>query len=352
MEDMTTYFVTLPRNKLELWFWMESERLLHPVFREFYTERNVVLEERRKRIESTPVGRQQEAFRAGFFGNSPYGTPVSGWPAEIMSLDRAEVEDFFRRHYSADNLTAVLVGDFDPQEALALARRYLERLPGRPASSASSRASAPASPGASASASPGAVAPGASRPHEPPEGPARFVAETPPRLTLFFRTPGALSQDVYPLQVAAQIFDGPTGRLFHVIVPKGLGTRVDARQNSLRHDGFFSIDSEAPAGRPVAPLLQAIETQLDRLSHAPVTEWELSQAKNYLVFTALRKIGGNQEILNELLEDEGLSSFRELNQAARKLQEVTTVDVLRVAQRYLRRENRSMAVFTRKDQAP
>ena len=81
--DMTGYFITVPSNKLELWTWMESERLLRPVFREFYAERDVVFEERRMRTESTPLGKFQESLEALFWESHPYGWPVIGWPSDI-----------------------------------------------------------------------------------------------------------------------------------------------------------------------------------------------------------------------------------------------------------------------------
>src|SRR5438132_1654972 len=77
-EDMTAYFVTVPANKLELWMWMESERILHPVFREFYAERDVVFEERRMRTEATPLGKFSEQFNAMFWESSPYSWPTVG----------------------------------------------------------------------------------------------------------------------------------------------------------------------------------------------------------------------------------------------------------------------------------
>ena len=85
--DFTIYFINLPANKLELWFWMESDRLLNPVFREFYAERDVVHEERRMRTDSTPIGKFQEQFEAMFWQSSPYGWPVVGWPSDLAGIN-------------------------------------------------------------------------------------------------------------------------------------------------------------------------------------------------------------------------------------------------------------------------
>ena len=94
-EDMTAYFINVPANKLELWMWMESERILHPVFREFYAERDVVFEERRMRTDSTPLGKFAEEFNAMFWESVPYSWPVVGWPSDIPAISKAQADEFY-----------------------------------------------------------------------------------------------------------------------------------------------------------------------------------------------------------------------------------------------------------------
>jgi predicted Zn-dependent peptidase len=130
--DWTIYFINVPANKLELWFWMESDRLLNPVFREFYSERDVVREERRLRVESTPTGKFEEQFEAMFWTASPYAWPVVGWPSDLDGLTREEALAYFAVNYAPNNLSACLVGDFDPKQALDLAKRYFGRLKRNP----------------------------------------------------------------------------------------------------------------------------------------------------------------------------------------------------------------------------
>ena len=127
--DLTQYFVTVPKNKLELWMWMESDRLKAPVFREFYSERDVVFEERRLRTESTPTGRLDEAFEEMFWHGHPYTWPVVGYPSDIPAITKADADAYYALFYAPNNITAVLVGDFDPKEALAMAERYFGRIP-------------------------------------------------------------------------------------------------------------------------------------------------------------------------------------------------------------------------------
>src|SRR5664280_2639022 len=131
-EDMTAYFVAVPANKLELWMWMESERILHPVFREFYAERDVVFEERRMRTDSTPLGKFQEEFNAMFWESSPYAWPVVGWPSDIPAISKAQAAEFYGTYYSPQNITIILVGDVRADKAEALAKQYFERIPRGP----------------------------------------------------------------------------------------------------------------------------------------------------------------------------------------------------------------------------
>ena len=128
-EDMTVYFETVPANKLELWFWIEADRLKNRVFREFYSERDVVYEERRRGVESTATGAFEVAFESLFWEASPYGWPVIGWPSDIANVSKAQADDYYDLYYSPQNLTAVLVGDFDPKQALTLAEKYLGSIP-------------------------------------------------------------------------------------------------------------------------------------------------------------------------------------------------------------------------------
>ena len=128
-EDITGYFITVPANKLELWMWMESERLLHPVFREFYAERDVVFEERRMRTEATPTGIAAEAHLSMFWQSHPYSWPVIGWPSDIPAISLEQANEFYEVFYSPQNITLILVGDFESADAEKLARQYFQRIP-------------------------------------------------------------------------------------------------------------------------------------------------------------------------------------------------------------------------------
>ncbi|MBI3191664.1 MAG: insulinase family protein, partial [Pedosphaera parvula] len=127
--DMTAYFITVPANRLEFWMWMESERLLRPVFREFYAERDVVFEERRMRTDSTPTGKFEEEFESMFWQSTPYGWPTVGWPSDIPAISKAQADEFYGTYYAPQNITLILIGDFEPADTVALAEKYFGRIP-------------------------------------------------------------------------------------------------------------------------------------------------------------------------------------------------------------------------------
>src|SRR5581483_8323614 len=132
-EDATEYFYNFPSNRLELWFLLESQRFYDPVFREFYKERDVVREERRMRIESSPQGQLVEALAATAFEAHPYKNSPAGWASDIESLRATDAEAFYQKYYGPSNLTIGIAGDVNPAEAKKLAEKYFGRIPARPA---------------------------------------------------------------------------------------------------------------------------------------------------------------------------------------------------------------------------
>src|SRR5436190_1820956 len=130
--DVTAYMYSLPSNRLELWAAMEGGRLAHPVFRQFYHERDVVIEERRMSTESSPFGRLAEAFVSEAFTVHPYRFGTIGLPADLQSLSRTAGEAFFHRYYVASNMTIAVVGDVTLAELRALAERYFNDIPAGP----------------------------------------------------------------------------------------------------------------------------------------------------------------------------------------------------------------------------
>src|SRR5580658_9366407 len=130
--DETTYHYSLPVNRLELWAYLESDRFLHPVLREFYKERNVVIEERRMRTDSNPVGRLVEQFTAEAFAAHPYHRPTIGWLSDLNSFSATDAQNFFDKYYVPSNMVVAVVGDVKASEAMPIVEKYFSRIPARP----------------------------------------------------------------------------------------------------------------------------------------------------------------------------------------------------------------------------
>jgi predicted Zn-dependent peptidase len=330
-EDMTAFFITVPANKLELWMWMESERVFRPVFREFYAERDVVREERRLRVEATPLGKLAESFQAMFWEAHPYNWPVIGWPSDVESISKAEADDFYSTYYAPQNIALLLVGDLQAAETERLANKYFGRIPRGP--------------------------------RDPPEvitlevkQPAekRMLAEadTNPQVDILWHTVPQGHRDSYPLDVLARLMSTRTGRLYKgLVLGSQVATDVYASQDSRKWAGAFNAGGEAREGHTPEQVEQGIYAELEKLKQTEVPEPELQKVKNNFAAYEYRKLASNAAIMFQLIFYDGLGNWREINEAGPKYQAVTAADVKRVANAYFTRENRAVAIYLRKQAA-
>src|SRR5260221_6016679 len=328
MDDMTAFHVGVPANKLELWMWLESERIYHPVFREFYAERDVVFEERRMRTDSTPLGTSEEAFNAMFWESLPYNWPTLGWPSDVSSISKPQADAFHGVYYCPQNITAIIVGDFDPKQATAMAEKYFGRIP-----------RAKTNP-------PDLVTTEIKQPAE-----KRMNAEDAanPQVYILWHTVPFAHKDSYPLQILAQLLSTHTGRLYKgLVLGSGVATDVSASQNSQKWAGWFDISGEAADGHTPEEVEKGIYAELDKLKHDPVPTEELQKVKNNFAADQYRQLNSNLNILQNLIWNDGEGDWREINAAQPKLEAVTAADVMRVANEYFTKDNRAVATFTRK----
>jgi predicted Zn-dependent peptidase len=327
-EDMTAYFVTVPANKLELWLWMESDRILHPVFREFYAERDVVFEERRMRTDSTPLGKFQEEFNAMFWESSPYAWPVVGWPSDIPAISKAQADDFYSTYYSAQNITLILVGDLEPDKAEAQAKKYFERIPRGPKTP------------------PDVVT---LEVKQLAEKRMNAEAEANPQVDILWHTVAFQHRDSYALEILGQILSTRTGRLYKgLVLGKGTATEVYADQSSMKWEGYFNAGGEAKEGRTPEEVERGIYDNLEKLKKELVPPEELQKVKNNFAAAEYRRLSSNTPILMHLIHNDGEGDWREINESGPRIQAVTAADVQRVAKQYFTKENRAVAVYVRK----
>ena len=327
--DVTVYFITVPANKLELWFWMESERLLNPVFREFYSERDVVHEERRLRTESTPTGEFDELFEAMFWQSHPYSWPVVGWPSDLSVYTLQQAKTYFDTYYAPNNLTAVLVGNFDLDEAKAFAERYFGRL---------KRGE-----------------------HEPPdvvtlemeqkaEKRMRAECDCQRQIRIRYHTVPFRHRDSYALDVLAGLLNGRTGRLYKALVlGEQIASDASASQDSRKWAGAFEFQAETKGEATPEMIEQAIYAEIRRIQEEPIPEEELQKVKNQVTASAYRRLASGFFLLVQLLVYDAMGDYSYLNEWAEKTLAVNENDVKRVAREYFSPENRTVGLYFRKE---
>ena len=338
-EDFTAYFVRVPKNKIELCMWLESDRFAHPVFREFYSERDVVREERRLGIESTPTGLIEEEFRAMVWTTSSYHWDVIGWASDLGSITREQADAYYDTYYAPNNLTMLLVGDLDPDATIQLVRTYFDRIP-------------------RGKVEPPDVVTLEERQH----GEKRMIAEAEasPRAEVWCRTVAWKHPDSYALELLAGIMNGKTGRLYKKLVeemgiakssgaggmrmPGGEGLAVRAEQDSKKYAGAFSISAEGVAGVRAEQLEQAIHEVVGELKSTPVSDQELQKVKNQLHMQKLRlmDVMSGMGILFRLGRDAAYGDWAETNNNPAMCDRVTADDIRRVANSYFASDQRNM----------
>jgi predicted Zn-dependent peptidase len=342
-QDRTFYIVGIPSNKLELWMWLESDRLANPVFREFYSERDVILEERRQTLESRPGGLVNEAFNAMTWMAHPYHWEVIGWPSDIAQVTREQAGEFFATYYAPNNITAILVGDFETEKAWAFAQKYFGRIPANPA---------------------GVPEVVTLEPPQPAEQRMTAEVEMTPSVEIAFKSVPAVHQDAPALQVLSAILGGvpaggrpgmggpqrpPSGRLHRALVlDKKVATRASSSSRGQKYGGLFTVTATpAPGKRPdeLEPLLYA---ELEKVAKDGVTEDEMTRAKNGIQVATYVRLESNSGIRESLAQAESAGTYRDLLEAPKKIQAVTLGDVQRVAKLVFLKDGRNVLTTTRK----
>ncbi len=330
--DGTTYLISLPSNKLELWAAIESDRMKNPVLREFYTERSVVMEERRRSYDAEPASKLWETFIAASFQTHSYGQPTIGWMSDIRQLSRTKAESFLKRYYAPNNAIMAVVGDINPREIIALVERYFGDIP------------------------PGTPVPDRTAAEEPQQGERRVevLGDAQPELMIGFHKTATGSADDYTFDVISAILgQGRTARLHRsLVLDKQLATQVsvfDAPGNI--YPNLFVLYATPRAPHTAAEVEQALLGELEHLKQEPVSQRELQRIINNLEFEEARRMGTNGGLARNLTEYEALTgSWRYLTGYRERILSITPADIQRVARQYLTRENRIVGTLvTRKN---
>jgi predicted Zn-dependent peptidase len=328
-EDHTEFFYSFPSNKIELWFLLESDRFLNPVFREFYKERDVVREERRMRTESSPVGNLVESAQATAFEAHPYKNPAVGWGSDIENFRRTEAEAFYKLYYTPGNITIGIAGDVNPAQAKLMAEKYFGRLPAKP--------------------NPPRV-----RTVEPPQqGPKRVEVASPtqPFLMMGYKRPDQYSKDDVPLDVLNDILsDGRTGIIYKEMVRDkqiALGAESLNSFPGGKYPSLFLFFVAPSQNHTVEENEKAIDDIIVRLKKQPVDAESLQRVKTKLRAALIEKLDSNPGLASELATYQAnFGDWRKLFTDLDEYNKVTAEDVMRVANTYLVDKSRTVAVTT------
>lgn len=312
--DETRYFYSFPSNKLELWMSLESERFLEPVFREFYEEKDVILEERRSGTDNSPIGKMIEAFLETAFPNHPYGRPVIGYEEDLRTLTRQDIQEFFETHYTTDHMVMAVVGDVDPDEVQRLAEIYFGRFEARPSA-------------------PETIA-------ETPQqdAPREIVLNLPSQpwyLEGYQRPSSDSSQDVVYSMLSSLLTGGRTSRLYQALVEQGIALSVNVYDSfpGERYPTVMLMYALTAPGHTVDDVAAVMNQELDRLKTEPVPTEELDRVKNQVRVSVLQLLSSNRGMASLLPDYEAKTGdWRNLFDDLKALEAVTVDDVQAVAQ--------------------
>jgi len=324
--DATEYFYSLPSNRLELWFLLESERFIQPVFREFYKERDVVMEEYRMRVESEPQGKLLQSFLATAFAAHPYRNMGTGWPSDVAQLRRADAWRFFRTYYVPGNITMAIVGDVNPAEAKRLAEKYFGPMPARPL-------------------------PPLLHTIEPPQsGPKLAEVESPsqPLLVVGYKRPDQYSNDDPVFDVVSGILSsGRTGLLYKELVRDkqiALAAEADDTFPGGKYPNLFLFFLAPAMGHSTADNEKAFYDLLDRFQAQKVDAVTLARVKTKTRADLIRRLASNSGLASLLTAYYAIyGDWTKLFTSLDDLDKVTSDDVQRVSRQYFIPENRTVA---------
>ncbi len=323
--DATQYIDSLPSNKLEYWMAMTSDRFLNPVFREFYKERDVVMEERRLGLETRPMGKLIEDFFATAFKAHPYHHTVIGHMSDLRKITRQDVEDYFKTYYGPSNLTVGIVGDVAADEVFKLADIYFERIPSGPK-------------------------PEPVRTEEPEQWGERHVtvtARSQPILVVGYHRPNARHQDNAALEALANIIgQGRSSRLYQVMVKEKKVAIQTGSFNGFPGDKFpnlIAFYAVSSWGHKSDECLEVIDAEIEKIKKEPVTPEELTKFKRSAIKNLLNQMISNSRMAALLTYAEVvLGGLDEAFDQIKQIEAITAEDVMRVANTYLVKKKRTV----------
>lgn len=325
-KDYTFYTVSLPKVAFELWCFMESERLLRPVFRQFYEERKVVQEERRMSTDDDPQGLLYEGLLATAYWNHPNRLPVIGWPSDLTNLTATDIAELHRRYYRPDNMVLVLVGDLNPAQVQPLLERYFGRLK-----------------------APQEALPLLSAVEQPQRGERNVVIQydAKPSLFIAYRKPNTMHPDDAPFTLLHELLSGNRSSLLTkelVIERRVAATVATSEVPGELYDPLFIIAATPLQGVSSEALRDDIQRLLDKLKNRGFSLQELQAAKRRLLVGLLEQLDSNSGLASFLGRSALLwQDWRVIFDAYDRTLQAQNEDLKRVLSSYFLRSKRTFA---------
>lgn len=330
-KDTTTYVISLPSNKLELWALVESMRWGDPVLREFYSEREVVLEERRRSYENRAGGKLYENFIASSFIAHPYGKPIIGWDSDIRTLPKDGVEAFLKTYYAPNNAVVSIVGDVQAEEVHRLMKKYFGPLQSQEIPSRVSTM-------------------------EPPQsGERRIVVEfdANPEVMMGYHKPSMFHPDDLVFDVInAVLSDGRTSRLYKTLVTeKQIAVKVGSFTGpGNRYPNLFAFYGTPRHPHTTQEVEEAVYAELEKLKTEPVSDRDMEKVRNRVQADFIRGLRSNSGMAGQLSYYELIEGdWKSILRYQKELEQVTPDDVMRVAKTYFVPLNRTVATLVKKE---
>ena len=326
--DETAYHYSLPANRLELWAYLESERFLHPVMREFYKERNVVIEERRLRTDSNPTGRLEEQFDATAFETHPYHRPTIGWMSDLNSFSATDAKRFFDRYYVPANMVVAVAGDVKAARIMPILEKYFGRLPM-------------------------STKPDETTSVEPPQDSERRVVlkeKSQPLYLEGYHRPDYLSKDdaVYDA-ITDLMSEGRTSRLYRALVRDKKIAAFSAGFSGLpgtKYPHLFAFYAVPLPGHSTKEVADAIHEEIERLKKEDISDEELKMIRTRTKANLIRGLGDNEGLATQLaIYQTRYGDWRELFRSVDRIDKVTKADIRRVANQTFQATNRTVGVI-------
>ena len=327
-EDSTEFFWSMPSNRLELWAYMESSRLGHPVEREFYKERDVVQEERRMRIDSSPTGRLVEQMLATAYVAHPYGRSGVGWESEISQVTATEAEAFHKKYYVPANIVIAVVGDLKASTAMPMLEKYFGAIPAGPKPEPMTTV----------------------EPKQFAEKSVVIHEQTQPFFLEGYHRPDYRDPDDSVYDAITDVFsNGRTARLYRSLVRD---QHIAAAAQGFsgfpgdKYPGLFAFYAVPLPGHTTDEVKTAVHKELDRLKAEDVSDAELEKFKTRAKADKLRGLADNAGLAEQLAEYQTkFGDWREMFREISKIDAVTKQDIRRVANKTFVASNRTVAVI-------